>query len=542
MEGRGRAGSSFGQRIATGMVGVVALTLLIASSLYGRTGRGAADIELARLAYTQAVRVAGEAEASLTAQGVPTRVTVNYLRRASYDLDASLVLFLEADTPLAVAHGPSLARALGRLRKSEDARGRFTDTGQTPWVPEFGDPPDPERFPRRTGRIVRVQMTWPYAVEVPVGTNMTLRLIPLSLLPLEDGGYRSGLFVLFIVMILVALLVALRLARPLESAAIAIERMASTGGAWVSYGSSLKEIGWIARAATRLRQRAVDAETQQREVLRSFGKILIEPMGRVKEGLSTVSEAHLPAAQRDALAEVERDVGTLHRTVTALWQWNSLEAGGLDAALEETDLRLTLHQVVRLFRERRAPDLEVRIQVAKDVDESVQLDARLFAGVLAALLDNVRVHGEGPVNIHVSRAHTKVEVVVRDRGDGVPFEELGMLFQPFRKGSGEAGGLGLGLRVSRLVMALHEGGLSARNHPEGGFEITLWLPAPPIRVSKVDKSLQPFNWAQSSEQNRLEPDQGEEPPQDHAETPPKEIANAGPPPPQDDSVEYELEP
>ncbi len=550
MAGRGGVGSSFGQRIATRMVGVVALTLLIASSLYGRTGREAADIELARLSYTQAVRVAGEAERSLTAQGVPTRVTTDYLHRASYDLDASLVLFLEADTPLAVAHGPSLTRALGRLRRSEDARGRFTDTGHTPWVPEFGDPPNPERFPRRNGRLARVQMTWPYAIEMPVGANMTLQLVPLSLLPLKDGGYRSGLFVLFILMALVALLMALRLARPLESAAIAIERMASTGGDWGLYQSSLKEIGWIARAATRLRERAVDAETQQREVLRSLTRILIEPMGRVQEGLSTISGARLSTARRDALAEVEREVSTLHRTINALWQWNCLEAGALDATLEDNDLRRILREVVRLFQERRAPDLEVRIHVAKDVDQTVQSDARLFAAVLAAVLDNAHLHGQGPVDIQVNRAHTKVEIIVRDRGEGVPFEELGMLFQPFRRGSGETAGLGLSLRISRLVMALHEGGLSARNHPQGGFEIALWLPAPPVRVSEVDKSLQHVGWARNLGQNRLEPVQGaesirdepENETQDQAETPPKEVATTEPPPPPDDSLEYELEP
>ncbi|MCO4768479.1 MAG: HAMP domain-containing histidine kinase [Deltaproteobacteria bacterium] len=498
MAGRARQGTSFGQRIAAGMVVAIAVTLLIASSLYTRTGRGAADVELARLAYTQAVRVSAELDRTLTAQGMPTPATQGYLHRASLDLDVSLVLILEDDAPLGVAHGPSLSRALKRL-KNADAPGRFTDSGQTPWVPTFGDAADPDRYPRIRGRAVRVQLDWPYAVEVPAGKNITLRLIPLSLLPLRDGGYRSALFVLFIVMALFSLLIALRLARPLEDAAIAMERMASSGGTWNQSSSSIKEIGWIARAATRLRQRAVDAENQQRAVLRSLGQILVEPIGRVKENLASISGGRMSAARREALGDAERDVGNLHRTVSALWQWNSLEAGSLQANLDDTEVRRLVRDVVRLFVERRAPGLDVDIQFHEDVDETLRLDSRLLAGVFAALLDNVRVHGSGPVTIHASRAHTKVEIRIRDAGPGVPFEEVGNLFQPFRRlGGADSEGLGLGMRVARLVLALHEGGLSARNHPEGGFEVTLWLPAPPIRVSTVDRSLQSYGWAQNT--------------------------------------------
>ena len=66
---------SYGRRIAVALVVIISMTLFVASSLYTHTGRGAANIELARLTYTQAVRVASETESTLTTRGETTATT-----------------------------------------------------------------------------------------------------------------------------------------------------------------------------------------------------------------------------------------------------------------------------------------------------------------------------------------------------------------------------------------------------------------------------------------------------------------------------------
>ena len=487
MRGGPTADRSFGGQLAAALIVALALALLGASWLYGRSGRGAAEVEMARLVYTQANRVATEVERTLTAQGTPGRDTQQYISRAANDLDASIVLFLDADEPLVVAHGPSLTPALPRLERA--GNGISNDSGVTPWEPRFGDPPDPDRFPRREERLVRVQQDWPFAVEMPVGVNLSLRVVPLSVLPLSDGGFRSSLFVLFIVLALSAVLAALRLARPVEATAVALERLASGGEQWTGPSTSVREFAWMARAGQRMAQRIRDAKVQQRELLKGLGRILVDPVAQVKKDVESISGEHLPADDRERLARAESGVGAVHRAATALWQWSALEAGTLEPELAERDLRSFVAEVVRLFRERRAPDLFIEVDVADTVDETVRMDSRLMAGVLASLLDNVRDHGTGPARVEVHRGHTKIEVLVQDQGGGVPPEELADLFQPLRTGRA-TGGLGLGLRVARLVVSLHGGGLSARNLVVGGFEGSFWLPAPPVRVSAVDRSLQ----------------------------------------------------
>jgi two-component system sensor histidine kinase CpxA len=76
----------------------------------------------------------------------------------------------------------------------------------------------------------------------------------------------------------------------------------------------------------------------------------------------------------------------------------------------------------------------------------------------------------------------RVEVVVRDHGPGVPEKDLGLIFEPFyrvdaARGHCSAGGEGLGLAIAARAVALHGGGIEARNLEAGGLSVTITLPA-----------------------------------------------------------------
>ena len=78
---------------------------------------------------------------------------------------------------------------------------------------------------------------------------------------------------------------------------------------------------------------------------------------------------------------------------------------------------------------------------------------------------------EGPDDLLVS---------VRDRGPGIPPEELESIFEAFVQSSRTkdgSGGTGLGLAICRKIMLAHGGSIRARNHPEGGAVFEMRLPA-----------------------------------------------------------------
>jgi C4-dicarboxylate-specific signal transduction histidine kinase len=70
-----------------------------------------------------------------------------------------------------------------------------------------------------------------------------------------------------------------------------------------------------------------------------------------------------------------------------------------------------------------------------------------------------------------------VHVAVRDRGPGIPAELIERLFEPFVTTKPQS--LGLGLSISRTIVAAHGGRLWAENNPGGGATVHCLLPTAP---------------------------------------------------------------
>ncbi len=68
-------------------------------------------------------------------------------------------------------------------------------------------------------------------------------------------------------------------------------------------------------------------------------------------------------------------------------------------------------------------------------------------------------------------------ITITDNGPGIPPSIMQNLFQPFT--SSKQGGSGIGMFISRQIVRLHGGELSARNYPDKGVQIELSLPTPP---------------------------------------------------------------
>jgi signal transduction histidine kinase len=99
---------------------------------------------------------------------------------------------------------------------------------------------------------------------------------------------------------------------------------------------------------------------------------------------------------------------------------------------------------------------------------------------LGNLLDNALFYG-ARAEISVREEAGNVLVCVRDHGPGVPEDALASLFDPYVRlehgRDSNDGGLGLGLGIARSVVEAHGGRLELSNHPEGGLDALVRLPA-----------------------------------------------------------------
>ena len=97
--------------------------------------------------------------------------------------------------------------------------------------------------------------------------------------------------------------------------------------------------------------------------------------------------------------------------------------------------------------------------------------------VMLNLLKNASESGSDTAGITVTleRLRSRDRVVVRDRGEGMSDNVLRHALLPFY--STKKTGSGLGLPLCREIIEAHGGRLALANHPDGGLEVSFWLPA-----------------------------------------------------------------
>jgi CheY-like chemotaxis protein len=92
----------------------------------------------------------------------------------------------------------------------------------------------------------------------------------------------------------------------------------------------------------------------------------------------------------------------------------------------------------------------------------------------------------GWIHIHVSRNRSHVEIAVTDNGIGIRAEFLPFVFNRFSQADSSItrshGGLGMGLAITKSIVELHGGSVSASSLGEGqGSTFIVTLPIAPVR-------------------------------------------------------------
>jgi signal transduction histidine kinase len=166
----------------------------------------------------------------------------------------------------------------------------------------------------------------------------------------------------------------------------------------------------------------------------------------------------------------------------------------LDAARVDQGLRIERDTVdIRALVAELVDDLRPSLRghdVRLDVPEhavTACVDRLRITQVFTNLLDNASKFSppQAPIRAELRPSDGGVEVSVADQGEGIAPEDVHRLFDRFfqtRKARSRAGGLGLGLYISKGIVDAHGGRLSVESAPGAGSTFHVWLPthAPPV--------------------------------------------------------------
>jgi len=179
-----------------------------------------------------------------------------------------------------------------------------------------------------------------------------------------------------------------------------------------------------------------------------------------------------PVAARDAFSAIAKNVLLEARLIDDLLDLTRITEGKLLLEKQTVDVHRVLAEALATVR----PELEAKAQ---------QLEVRLAPGAapvhgdptrLQQVLWNVLKNAvkftpkHGRILVTSAMADGRVRIEIADEGIGLTPDEIGRVFKIFSQGdhaTGRAGhrfgGLGLGLAISRMLMELHDGRISARS-------------------------------------------------------------------------------
>jgi signal transduction histidine kinase len=228
--------------------------------------------------------------------------------------------------------------------------------------------------------------------------------------------------------------------------------------------------------ASQLQAASIRQEEMQklrRDLIAWVSHDLQTPLASIRAMVEALSDGMVedPQTVQRYLHTVQREIGDLSVLIDELFQMAQMDAGGLTLKSEPSSLSDLISDTLESFSElanRKQVTLQGR--VGTDVDP-VWMDVQMISRVLNNLTSNALryIPRGGTVEVLGSRSPDGVMVEVIDNGDGIPPEDLALIFERFYRGeksrSRATGGAGLGLAIAKGIVEKHNGQIGVESKP-----------------------------------------------------------------------------
>ena len=242
------------------------------------------------------------------------------------------------------------------------------------------------------------------------------------------------------------------------------------------------EFDQLAATINDLAQRLGDMESTRRRLLADLAHEMRTPLGSIEAHLEAIEDG-IRTPDAETLGVLHSNTARLHRLAEDITAVARAEEGALETRPERAQTGTLVRAATAGAQDAYAAK-RVGLAVEADTAATVLVDPDRMAQVLANLLDNALQHtppgGRVSVTVREPDPHW-VEITVSDTGEGIPTEHLGHIFERFYRAdparSRAHGGSGIGLTISRAIVEVHGGGLSAASDGHGhGATFTIRLP------------------------------------------------------------------
>jgi len=314
--------------------------------------------------------------------------------------------------------------------------------------------------------------------------------------PLRSGPHLFGelempavstatLMIALVVSAVVCFFLARYLVAPVDQLRRATRQIAS-GDLDVRVSPKLKgrqdELGLLASDLDTMSARVRNLIELKQQLLRDVSHELRSPLARLQLALS-LARRHEDSGVERHLARIGCEADRLEELIARTLKLARLERPMQGVESTRMDVAELLTNIVAdVGIEADAYGCSVTLETDRPLE--VNGDRELLRSAMENVIRNAVSYAPSgsKVGIDARRAEgQRIEIVVQDRGPGVPEKDLELIFEPFYRVDAArnraVGGDGLGLAIAARAIGIHGGTIHARNLGTGGLAVHLSLPA-----------------------------------------------------------------
>ncbi len=226
-----------------------------------------------------------------------------------------------------------------------------------------------------------------------------------------------------------------------------------------------EELQGVMRAFNQMSRDLARLDEDRALILAGVSHDLRTPLARMRLAIE------MTAADDDLKHGMNADIDDMDRIIGQFLDFARTETGEKP---EPTDLSALADELARTYRERGR-------ELATDIQATPSSALRPMATrrMITNLLDNAYRYAEQGIELHTHAEQGFVIVEVRDRGPGIPADQVERLKQPFQrmeKARSGKGGSGLGLAIVERIARMHQGRFELLPREGGGLVARLTLP------------------------------------------------------------------
>jgi len=232
------------------------------------------------------------------------------------------------------------------------------------------------------------------------------------------------------------------------------------------------ELGNLARAFNRMSESLREMLTAREQLLLDVSHELRSPLTRMKVALEFIPED----SSRESL---QSDVQEMEQMVTEILETARLKSEYAKLDRQATDLGPLTQQACLKFKG-KAPGIRFENSTDKCI---AQVDVEQIQTVLKNILANALKYSapeNEPIKVYLSRDESGIQLEIQDYGQGIPDEEMDLIFEPFyrvdKSRNKKTGGYGLGLSLCKTIIEAHGGTISVKSSMGQGTIFSLLLP------------------------------------------------------------------